>query len=237
MFKSEERMWREPMRDYALPSHDECLAMIRDCHVPTHIVKHAETVAKLAVFLAERLEDRGITVDVDLVERACLLHDLFRVCDCPLEDFRWFEQSVTEEDKVKWRRLKAEHGHRRHEDAADAYLKDKYPVLAATIRRHRYTAVIDESDRPESWEDKLVYYADKRVMHDTIVPLKDRLEEAHQRSALIQAQAGRPRRVDMEQKVDAQIFRLEKEIFDAIDLAPDGVTGEFIDSYRTQDSG
>ena len=56
------------MRDYALPSQDECRAMIRDCHVPVHIVKHAEAVAKLGVFLAERLRDGGIDVDVALVE-------------------------------------------------------------------------------------------------------------------------------------------------------------------------
>ena len=225
------------MRDYALPSRDECRAMIRDCHVPVHIVRHAEAVAKLGVFLAERLKDKGIEVDAMLVERACLLHDLFRVCDCPLEDFSWFEQSVTDEDKTRWRRLKAEHGHRRHEDAAHAFLVDKYPVLAATIRRHRYTAVIDEDDRPESWEEKLVYYADKRAMHDRIVPLKERLDEAHERSALIQAQAGKPRRVDMEEKVDAEIFRLEEEIFSQIGLDPDDVTDELIDGYPARNGG
>ncbi|MHC4517925.1 MAG: HD domain-containing protein [Planctomycetota bacterium] len=222
------------MREYALPSHDECLAMIRDCHVPVHIVKHTEAVAKLGVFLGERLRDRDIDVDVALVERACLLHDLFRVCDCPLEDFSWFEQPVTEDDKVRWRRLKADHGHRRHEDAADAFLKDTYPVLAATIRKHRYTAVIDERDQPESWEEKLVYYADKRAMHERLVPLKDRLDEAHRRSAALLAKAGKPRRIDMEKKVDAQIFRLEEEIFSKIDLDPDEVTDALIDGYRAQ---
>jgi uncharacterized protein len=225
------------MRDYALPSHDECLAMIRECHVPVHIMKHAEAVAKLGVFLAERLQDKGVDVDIALVERACLLHDLFRICDCPLEDFSWFEQSVTEQDIVKWRRLKAEHGQRRHEEAADAFLKDKYPVLAATIRKHRYTAVIDEDDLPESWEEKLVYYADKRAMHDTIVPLKDRLEDAHKRSAFLLTKAGKPRRVDMEKKVDTQIFRLEEEIFSRIGLDPDDVTDGLIDSHGAQDDG
>ena len=225
------------MREYALPSDGECQAMIRHCHVPVHIVRHAEAVARLAVFLAERLRDKGIDIDIALVERACLLHDLFRICDCPLEDFSWFEQPVTERDKTRWRRLKAEHGHRRHEDAADVFLKARYPVLAATIRKHRYTAVIDEDDRPESWEEKLVYYADKRAMHDRIVPLKERLEEAHERSALIQTQAGRPRRVDMEKKVDAQIFRLEEEIFSQIGLDPDDVTDELIDGYTARDGG
>jgi len=218
------------MRDYALPTHDECRAMIRQCHVPAHIVRHNETVARLGVFLARRLADRGLDVDVDLVERACLLHDLFRVCDFPLEDFSWFEQPVTNKDKAKWRRLKAEHGRRRHEDAADAFLRDQYPVLAETIRKHRYTAVIDDNDPLESWEEKLVYYADKRAMHDTIVPLKERLDEAHERSAIALAQVGKPRCRDMEEKVDALIFQLEADIFSRIGVAPDDVTDEFMDN-------
>jgi HD superfamily phosphohydrolase YqeK len=217
------------MRDYALPSHEECLSMIRDCHVPVHIVRHNEAAARLGGFLARRLIERGVDVDVELVERACLLHDLFRVCDFPLEDFRWFEQPVTEDDKHRWRRLKARHGHVRHEDAADAFLRRKYPVLATAIRRHRYIAVLDETDCPQTWEEKLVYYADKRAMHDTIVPLKDRLEDAHRRSSIAMAKAGIVRCIELEKAVDARIFELEAEIFDILCLSPDAVTEEFID--------
>lgn len=211
-----------------MPSHEECLSMIRDCHVPVHIVRHAETVARLGVFLARKLTEQGIEIDVELVERACLLHDLFRVCDFPLEDFSWFEQPVTEDDKSRWRRLKARHGHVRHEDAADAFLRDKYPVLATTIRRHRYVAVLDEADCPRSWEEKLVYYADKRAMHNRIVPLKERLEEAHRRSALVLVREGKARCQETEKAVDARIFELEAEIFEAIGLSPDDVTEELI---------
>ncbi len=207
--------------------------MIQACHVPTHILRHSEATAKLAVFLARRLVERGLDVDVELVEQACLLHDLFRVCDFPLEDFRWFQQPVSEEDKAKWRQLKAEHGANRHEDAADLFLKDRFPVLADAIRKHRYTALLDEDDCPKSWEEKLVYYADKRAMHETIVPLKERLEEAHSRSALVQTQAGRPRNTEMEEKVDARIFALEAEIFDVTGLDPDEVTDAYIDKYAT----
>ncbi len=216
------------MRDYVLPSHEECLSMIRDCHVPIHILRHAEAATRLGVCLARRLLARGIEVDGELVERACLLHDLFRVCDFPLEDFTWFEQPVSEEDKRRWQRLKARHGHVRHEDAADAYLKDKYPVLATTIRRHRYVSLLDEEDCPQSWEEKIVYYADKRAMHDTIVPLRERLEDAHRRSAVAMAKAGIRRSIQVEQAVDARIFELEAEIFAVIGLAPDEVTEELI---------
>lgn len=221
------------MRHYTLPSHDECLSMIQACHVPLHILKHAQAAAKLGVFLAERLVERGFDVDVALVERACLLHDLFRVCDFPLEDFTWFEQPVGKEDVAKWRQLKAEHGHVRHEDAADAFLRETYPVLAKTIRRHRYTSLIDEEDRPETWEEKIVYYADKRAMHERIVPLAERLEDAHRRSALVCIKTGLDRDVETERKVDALIFKLEGELFNSIHLVPDQVDEAFIDAYSS----
>jgi len=218
------------MRDYTLPSHDECEAMMRRCHLPAHILRHSEAVTRMGVFLARRLVEKGVDVDVDLVERACLLHDLFRVCDFPLEDFSWFEEPVTEEDKAKWRRLKEENSEHRHEEAAHAFLKDKYPVLAETIRQHKYTAVIDTNGGPDSWEAKLVYYADKRAMHDTIVPLKERLEEAHRRSALAFPAEDADHRAAMEKKVDGLIFALEAEIFSPLDVAPDDVTEELIDN-------
>jgi len=217
------------MKNYTLPSHNECQAMIRQCHLPLHILRHSEAVRKMGVFLARQLLEKGIPVDVELVDRACLLHDLFRVCDCPLEDFSWFEQPVTEADKARWRRLKEENSEHRHEEAAYVFLKDRYPVLAETIRQHKYTAVLDENGGPKSWEAKLVYYADKRAMHDKIVPLKERLEEAHQRSALIFPAEDADRRAAFESKVDSLIFALEAEIFSRLDVAPDDVTDESID--------
>ena len=62
------------MTDYSLPAHKESRALLRQYHVPPHIVRHSLAAAKLAVFLAKRLKDKGVAVDIDMVERACLLH-------------------------------------------------------------------------------------------------------------------------------------------------------------------
>lgn len=217
------------MRTHLLPGREECLDLLRACHVPVHIVKHSKAVTKLGVFLARRLAENEIPVDVDLVERACLLHDIFRVCEFPLEDFSRFEQIVTEDDKARWRKLKEQHGGLQHEDAACAYLKDAYPVLAQTIRKHRYSAIVDAEDRPRTWEEKLVYYADKRVMHHTIVPLQERLDEAHRRNAARRKASGMA--ASEIARIDAAIFELQAELFSPIGLDPDAVTGEFIDQY------
>ena len=216
------------MKKYNLPTRKECLAIIREYHVPLHILKHSLGAAKLAVFLAQKLKEKGIAVDVDLVDRACLLHDIVRICDFRESDYSRFKHPVTEQDKAKWKQLRTRYKEIPHEDVAYELLKEKYPVLAQTVKKHRYTALLDENERPNTWEEKLVYYADKRVMHDRIVPLKERLQEAHKRNVPLRGTEAQSQIKTA--KVDSLIFELEEEIFSKIGLNPLEVTDEFIDS-------
>lgn len=89
------------MKDYKLPTRKECFDIIKEYRLPLHILKHSLAVAKLAVFLAERLKEKGVTVNVELVDRACLLHDILKVCDLPESNYSNLEQSLTEQDKAK----------------------------------------------------------------------------------------------------------------------------------------
>jgi len=222
------------MKKYNLPTRKECLAIIEEHHVPPHIVKHSLAVAKLAVFLAQKLNEKGITVDVNLVDRACLLLDIARICDFKELDFNRFEQPVTAEDKAKWQQLRAKYEGIPHEYAAYDILKQKYPALALTIKKHRYIAVLDEEEKPNTWEEKLTYYADKRAMHGRIVPLEERLTEAHKRNVFFYDTEAQSKIITA--KVDPLIYRLEKEIFDQIGLDPLDITDEFIDSFSVTDN-
>jgi len=203
--------------------------MLAEYHVPPHIVNHSKAVAKLAVFLAQRLNENGAAVDVTLLEGACLLHDLLRVLDFKESDFNLFEQNLPQQEKAKWQRLRSKYKSITHEDAAYDILREQYPVLALAIKRHRYMALPDENEKPDTWEEKLLYYADKRVMHDTIVPLKERLAEGHKRNVLSHGSEAKSK-INIA-KVDPLTYEMEKEIFDKIGLDPDEVTHEFIDSY------
>ena len=217
------------MKKCSLPTRKECFEIIRRCRVPPHIVKHCLAVAKLAVFLAHKLKDNAIAVNIELVDRASLLHDILRVCDMTESDYRQFERPVTERDKAIWGLLKAKYNGMCHEEAACELLKAKYPALALTIKKHRYTAILDNKEKPSTWEEKLLYYADKRVMHDRIVPLKDRLKEAHERNARLRRMRAQSKISTTE--VDSLIFKLEEEIFSRIALTPAEVTNEIIESY------
>jgi hypothetical protein len=205
------------------------MALLAEYHVPPHMVNHSRAVAKLAVFLAHRLNEKGAAIDVTLLERAGLLHDMMRVFDFPESDYQRFELNLPAEKKAKWRRLHAKYKTMNHEDAAYDVLKERYPVLALTVKRHRYMAMLDENNRPETREEKLLYYADMRVMHEKIVPLKQRLAEGHKRNIHMHGSAAQSKINTA--KVDPMIEEMEKEIFEKIGLDPLEVTEEFIDAY------
>lgn len=219
------------MKDCNLPTPKECFAILAEYHVPAHIINHGKTVAKLAVFLAKRLNENGETVDVVLLEAACLLHDLLRVHDFKDSDFNRFEQALPEGKKAKWRQIRTQYNASSHEDAAYDILNEQYPAVALTIKRHRYMALLDDKEKPKSWEEKLLYYADKRVMHETIVPLRERLAEGHKRNAYQHSSNAQSKIIIA--KVDPLIYEMEKEIFEKIGLDPLEITEEYIDSNST----
>ena len=218
------------MNESNLPTREECFDIIREYHVPSHILSHSLAVAKLAVFLTEKLKEKGVTVNVDHVDRACLLHDIVRICDFKELDYSRFNETVSDEDKAKWNQIRQRYHNLGHEDAAYEILKEKYPVLALTVKKHRYMAMLYEDERPTSWEEKLVYYADMRVMHDKIVPLKDRLEDGHKRNAFLHG-VSHQNKINMAE-VDSLIYRLEKQISEKIGLNLTTVTDESIDLHR-----
>ena len=207
------------MKKYNLPTREQAFEMLKEYCVPLHILKHSLAVATLAVWLAEKLKEKGIDVDVDLVDRACLLHDIVRMCSLKELDYSRFEQTVTEQDKIRWEEIKARYEGFAHEDAAYEVLKERYPVLALAIRRHKYSAILHEEEKPRTWEEKIVYYADKRVMHDKVVPLKKRLDEGHKRNTYLH-QTDAPHKINIS-KIDKLIHNLEREIFQAAGLVKD----------------
>lgn len=214
------------MKNYRLPTREDCFKLLKEYRVPSHIVRHSLTAAKLAVFLGQRLREKGTAINVELVERACLLHDIARVCDFKEPDWSKFEQIVTEEDKAKWNQIRTKYKGVSHEEAAYDILKDRYPILAKTIKRHWYMGMLDEQTRPQTWEEKLVFYADMRVLDDKIVPLEDRLREGHKRNVHLHGSEEQSE-IDTA-KVDPLVYKLEREIFAMVGLEPEKIMEEFL---------
>jgi len=206
---------------------------LRRYRVPSNIISHCLSVAKVAVFLARKFNHTGIEVNTELVEKAALLHDIARVCDFDKIDYRRLQQQVTQADEQTWQLVRERFKGTRHEQAAYEILKQSYPEVAETIRKHWYMGLLEPDCRPQSWEEKILFYADMRVMHDTIVPLNIRLEEGHKRNVHLHGSEDNSKKNTA--KVDPLVFKLEKQICSKISIEPEQITEDNIDKYLSKE--
>ena len=134
-----------------LPSRDECFSLLEEYQVPEHIMNHCLQVNKVAVLIAQKLVNVGVDINVELVDRASLLHDI---------------------DKMLT--LKS----RKHGQMSKQIITDKgYPEVGRVVANHTLNSVLKDLD----WESKVLNYADVRVLHDKIISMPNRLSEFEER--------------------------------------------------------
>jgi len=61
-----------------LPSREEAVQLLIQSGCSRNVIKHCEAVAELALEIAETCREKGLDVDVKLVEIGALLHDIGR---------------------------------------------------------------------------------------------------------------------------------------------------------------
>ncbi len=138
-----------------IPTTKECYEIMDELEVPERIRKHSEQVTKIAVLIASKLKEKGIKINIELVEKSSLLHDIDKL------------QCLEEEN------------HMNHGIITEKILKEKgYPEVGEIIRHH---VTERETTNEITWEIKCLRYGDSRVIYDKIVPIKERLEYAKKR--------------------------------------------------------
>ena len=100
-----------------------------------------------------------------------------------------------------------------HNQARKDFDDDKLQSLAETIRVHGLLIL----DKAQTWEQKIVNYADKRAWEHEIVLLQKRISSIERRYEF-----------SMPEEMKQKYFQLEKEIFDIIRIEPDKL-GEYIE--------
>lgn len=61
-----------------LPSREQALELLRSNNCSDNVIAHCQAVAELAKKTAQTLQEKGYTVNVELVEIGALLHDIGR---------------------------------------------------------------------------------------------------------------------------------------------------------------
>jgi putative nucleotidyltransferase with HDIG domain len=135
-------------------SKDDCFQLMCDMQMPEHIVVHSIQVCRVAACLTGYLESEGIKLNGHLVQAAALLHDITKN--------RSFETAEN------------------HALTGGQTLTEKgYPEIGNLVRQH--VRLDDYSDPYDLSEALIVNYADKRVLHDRIVSLGERMRYIQQR--------------------------------------------------------
>jgi len=132
-----------------IPAPAECLRLMDEYRMLPNIRAHSLVVARIAEFLALVLKERGAAIDPVLTLAAALLHDIAKsLCLDNSQDHSRLGEEICRK-----------HG---------------FNELAPLVAQH---VVLDRESFPQGplSAKELVYYADKRVNHDRIVPLGERL--------------------------------------------------------------
>ncbi len=134
-----------------IPFAEECFKIMTEHQVPEHIIAHSKAVCDVATDIAEKLTKDNIKIDKDLVIAGALLHDV--------------------------RKLEKDHAF------AGAKLLEGMGLIrvARIVKAHGLYRLEDENFAPRTIEEKIVFYADKRVVHDKIVSLEDRFKYLKER--------------------------------------------------------
>jgi uncharacterized protein len=173
-----------------IPSREECLSLMSSYGMLENIVSHSLEVAKIALFISVELNKKGRTIDLGLVEAASLLHDLTKA-----------ECLKTKDD---------------HAQTASQQLKRMgYERVGDVVAQHIW--LVKEGDPSCVSEEEIVNYADKRVMHDRIVPLEERFSDLRARYGLNR------KAMDYLERLQEEVFGIENKIFFILQIDPNDI--------------
>lgn len=131
-----------------IPPREECLLMLTEMQMPGHILAHSELVCRVALLLTDGLVAAGVNLNRSLVDASALLHDITKP--------RSFQTGEN------------------HSRTGGEYLTGLgYPEVGHIIRQHVILDAYFAGKQPN--EAEIVNYADKRVLHDHIVSLDERM--------------------------------------------------------------
>lgn len=121
-----------------IPSEHQVKALWEKYHLPQQKRIHVELVVRVVEFFAKK-----IPVNTQLLVAAALLHDIDKAAP----------------------RLPGE----QHPDSAVRILREEgMPEVADLVRTHPLHSILDPSISPKTWEEKLLYLADKMVKYDIV---------------------------------------------------------------------
>ena len=193
-----------------LPNELQCLKYFEEYKVPDNIFQHCLLVRKISIFLANELKKSGMDINIELVECASLLHDLFKMASLKtLESNQFYQNNFTEEEVEMWKKLKETYPEKHENEIAYEIFKEEYPELALALKN-----VSDPHKRDKTWEEMVSQYGDWRVFQTKIVSISERLAYLKERY---------PRPKENWDNYSQFMLLMEKFIFSHLNFTPEKV--------------
>ena len=153
-----------------LPAQEQCLNYFEEYKVPENIKRHCLKVQQAAVFLAKRLEQTGININVELVRAASILHDLFKMAGInDPKPNKHHQVTFTREELAMRKTLRKKFPGQHETQIAYEIFKEEFPELAQTLLNEGNPLL-----RKRTIEESVIHYADYRIFNNQVVLLEER---------------------------------------------------------------
>jgi uncharacterized protein len=132
-----------------IPTQAQCYELMSRYSMLPNIIAHSRQVMNVCLAITDHLKE-GLSIDRDTIIAAALLHDITKI------------KSIKTKE--------------RHDASGGALLRELgFPSIAGIVEQH---VIIQNLNFEGSLEEReIVYYADKRVMHDKIVSIDERIDD------------------------------------------------------------
>lgn len=172
-----------------IPNEQECILLLEKYNTPHHIVLHSRKVWEVGRLLGEKVKNHS-EIDIDLLRASCLLHDIGKY------------PSIL--------------GGKKYHDVIgeEILIEEGLASVGNIIVQH----VILRSDVAlRVCEEHLLFYADKRVVHDSVVSLDERF------LYLIDTYGKTSEAIRRLMEMKEETKRVEDAIFGFVDFSPDEI--------------
>jgi len=175
-----------------IPSIETCFLLMEKYGMLENIKAHSVVVAKIARLIAKGLEQAGVDISIEKAIAAALMHDIGKTASL-------------------------KYGGDHTEIGRQICLRNHFEEVADIVREH---VVFKDYELDGDYSEKeIVYYADKRVNHDRIVSLDERLVYILERYG--NNQQDLCRRIKKNFKLCAKV---EKKLFTKLNFRPESLS-------------
>jgi uncharacterized protein len=185
-----------------IPTIEQCYEMMEKYDMLENIKAHSIMVEKVASVIGQELREAGKNISLSIITAGALMHDIAKT-QC---------LNTREDHAAKGREI---------------CMENHFEEIAEIVREHVILVSFDPDGKVT--EKEIIYYADKRVNHDKLVSLDERMRHLFTRYA-----KGNKRLEGLIEENFIQCEKVEKKLFNLLNFRPEDLAFKIkTDNFRS----